>query len=483
MKRFAILAIMAAFLLATVGTASAEVVVKAKGQFRVGAEIIQNFGLNKGSAGIDDTDDFAINERARVDFRFVANENLEGIFYMEYGNANWGSPGVMAIGQSDAGTIEVRRAYVSFRWPDTDILFNIGLQNVALPAAYSGGYVLNEDVSAATVSTPITDMFAVTAGYVRAYDYASTRGSAGNDQPNADGHAAEEVDLGFIALPITPEGINFTPYFMYGYGGGNASAGAAGASLPSTLKKGLYGVNNTDAAGQGFNMYWAGAALTVDMFDPIVVMADFVWGQKTSSVENLRRDGWFMDFAVEYTGLDFLTPRLVFAYGSGEDDDPTNGSERLPALKNDDNYHLGTTFFGGSKFCNGDMGGGNNQLGYWAIALQIEDISFLEKLSHSFYFVYAQGTNDHKLLEDNWNSNLSTGTWGGITYGRTLFDKDNLYEVDFNTEYQIYEELSAVLELGWVYVSYDNDSWEKVNASYGGVEQAWKLCFGALYNF
>jgi hypothetical protein len=265
---------------------------------------------------------------------------------------------------------------------------------------------------------------------------------------------------------------------MYGYAGSNATGSG---QVPGRMQSGLFGVNNTDAGTEGFNMYWAGAALTVDMFDPIVVMADFNWGQKTSSKDWLRRSGWFTDFAVKYTGLDFVTPSLVFAYGSGEDDDPDNGSERMPGLGYDGGWSVGTHFFGNDPLGN-DIGD-QAEMGFWTIGLQLEDMTFIDKLSHSLYFVYAQGTNDHGLVEDNYKANQDYGTLGGIKYGRTLFDKDNLYEIDFNHKYQIYEQLAAILELNWTYISYDEDTWEKIDSSYGGVQQYWGCTLGMLYNF
>jgi hypothetical protein len=472
MKRFGILALAAVMLLASVCLAQAEVVVKAKGQFRVRAIWGNNGDLNKGRTGYDG-DDFNVDQRVRADFRFVANENLEGIFYMEYGDASWGSAQDTKMRLHDRSVaIEVRRAYISWRWPDTDVLFNVGLQNIALPSAYSGSWILNDDVAAATVSSPITDMVSVTAGYARPYNYSTDGASKGADQ----------IDLGFLAVPITPEGINFTPWFMYGYAGSNSSAldGNGDRNLPGSMQSGLFGLNNTDAGEEGYNLYWAGAALTVDMFDPIVVMADFNWGQKTSSKDWLRRDGWFVDFAVKYTGLDFVTPSLVFAYGSGEDDDPDNGSERMPALSYDGGWSVGTHFFGNAPL--GTDLGNQAEMGFWTVALQLEDITFIDKLSHSLYFVYAQGTNDHNLLEDNYNSGLTGGNVGGFVYGRTLFDKDNLYEIDFNHKYQIYEQLAAIIEMNWTYISYDEDTWQKIEPE-AGVEQSWQFALGMLYNF
>jgi hypothetical protein len=491
MKRFAILALLAAFVLGAAGTAAAEVVVKADGQYKVYANYVQNFGLDKNTnTDMDARDDFNVAQRARLLFRFVANENLDAVFYMQYGWANWGQPGVMTAGQGENFTdsIGVKRAYVSFRWPDTDLLFKLGYQNVAQPSAYSGGWVLNEDVAAAVAVAPVTDMVTVIGGYIRGYDQARDKGVLYNDQNGNS--VSEEIDLGLIAIPVAPEGFSFTPWFIYGYAGSNSTTSyvyEADDAVPSSFGKGLYSANASNWADEGgFNMYWAGGALSVDMFDPFVFMADFYWGKRTSSYENLQREGWFADFAVQYTGLDFVTPELVFAYGSGENDDIDDGSERMPVLANDDAYSIGSFFMGGAQYA--DMGGGNDQLGFWALGLQMKDITFIEKFSHDLNVVYFHGTNDADLLKDhgldiNYGDGAAGSRLGGIVYGRTLFDKDHIWEVSMVNNYQIYEELSAIVELGWLYANFDEDSWQNVDASFGGVEQAWKLSFGATYNF
>ncbi|MFW5837168.1 MAG: outer membrane homotrimeric porin [Desulfovibrionaceae bacterium] len=482
MKRIVTLALALALVMAWAAAASAEVVVKAKGEFTVNANLVNNFNLDRNGANTDAYDDFAVYERARIDFRFVANENLEGIFYMEYGTSHWGSPGVFDINTSGRTPgIKVKRAYVSFRWPDTDVLFNLGYQNVALPSAYEGGWVLNNDAAAAVVSTPITDMFSVTAGYVRAFDQAASKGAGENNDVDASANQrrkSEEVDLGFLAVPITPEGVDFTPWFLYGYAGSNATT-----SPSFDLANGLLTPNSTGFGGEGANMYWAGAALTMDMFDPFVVMLDFAWGQKTSPVKQLRREGWFMDLAVQYAGLDFMTPEFVFAYGSGENDKWDDGSERMPVLSNDGSWAVGSYFFGGSELLEGDMADVSN-VGFWTVGLQLKDITFIDKLSHAFNVLYVRGTNDHKLLKENpGRAATMVGFDNGITYGRTLFDKDSLWEVDLNHRYQIYEELAAIVELSWVYADFDEDTWNKVDASYGGLQQSWKLALGAVYEF
>ena len=107
--------------------------------------------------------------------------------------------------------------------------------------------------------------------------------------------------------------------------------------------------------------------------------------------------------------------------------DATNGSERMPILVED--WELGSFFFGGGLITGDDIGSGDN-LGFHAVALSATGIqSFLEGLTHDAHIVYAKGTNDERSA-------------GGLTYGRSLTDQDSMWEVDFNSMYKIYDELT-----------------------------------------
>ena len=65
---------------------------------------------------------------------------------------------------------------------------------------------------------------------------------------------------------------------------------------------------------------WAGCALTAELPFPIKVSADGVYGEAfVTDRKQCRRYGWFVDAAVEYTGLTAFAPQLLGWWGSGED--------------------------------------------------------------------------------------------------------------------------------------------------------------------
>jgi len=79
----------------------------------------------------------------------------------------------------------------------------------------------------------------------------------------------------------------------------------------------------------------------------------------------------------------------------------------------------------------------------------LKDIKLIDKLSHTFNVIYFKGTNDE--------ANVGRANFGSA--GQVLTEKDSLWEVDLNTKYQIYEELSLGLELGYIFNNYDKDEW------------------------
>ena len=79
--------------------------------------------------------------------------------------------------------------------------------------------------------------------------------------------------------------------------------------------------------------------------------------------------------------------------------------------------------------------------GSWGISAQWNDISFVENLSHALSVTYVQGTNNkhNRIAPDD----------GYLT------TKDSLVEIDFNTTYNIYQNLATVLELGYIFENFD----------------------------
>jgi len=460
MKRLVLLATILAFVLGMASMASAATV-KATGEWALEFLFSDNFDMSENNGvGGDGDGDFNVYQRARTQFEFIANENLKGVLATEIGTTRWGDPAGFHFHDHNA-SINVRRAYLDFMVPDTKIAVRGGLQGIALPSSFGGGnLILDDELTAVVVSSPIIDQVSVLAGYGRFYDFTNT---ASGDQNSA-------FDAGFMAVPVKLDGVAFAPYFVYGYAGPQAITGMVGSGYTNVLA-GLITPGTTSTA--GYNAYWAGTNFELTYFDPIKIVADLAYGNVSSTQggDENERSGWMFDLAVDYTGLDFMTPEVFFAYTSGEDDSATNGSERMPALSTR-NYAPGSFFFGNDTLLMGSKGFNNEQIGYWTVGLSLKDISFLEKLSHTVTAMYIQGTNDKAMAGA---SNLGIDL---VKYGQSLTEEDHVIEFDLNNKYMLYDELALTLDLGYLANGYDKDTW-------GGVDRsnAYKVSTGLLYQF
>lgn len=466
MKRLVLLATILAFVLGMASMASAATM-KASGEWALEFLFSDNFDMGSGNNFSDSNGDFNVYQRARTQFDFIANENLKGVLATEIGATRWGDPNGFHFHDHNAGIV-VRRAYLDFMVPDTKIAVRGGLQGAALPSSFGGGnIVLDDELTALVASTPITDQVSVLAGYGRLYDYDD---DPVNNVSALSGVNNHSFDAAILAVPVAFDGVKFAPYFVYGYAGATAINGINQDTFSANnVLAGLIGPGYSNIGGR--NAYWVGTNFEMTYFDPIKVMADMIYGNVSSSQggDENERSGWMMDLAVDYTGFDFMTPELFFTYVSGEDGDWSNGSERMPVLSSR-NYAPGSFFFGNDTLLSGSKGFFNDKIGYWALGLNLKDISFLEKLSHTVTVMYAKGTNDESLA----------GVSGSIlcNYGQTLTEKDNIWEFDLNNKYMLYDELALTLDLGCIANGYDKDIWNGVDRS-----NAYKVSTGLLYQF
>ncbi|GAB6124991.1 outer membrane homotrimeric porin [Humidesulfovibrio idahonensis] len=488
MKKMSLFGLLAVLVLSFASVAQAADI-KATGKWQIEAQWNNALDYTKYS---QEENYFHIEQRMRTAFQFIANENLKAVLDTQIGSSNWGN-GLYAVGSGRSpntaagntassvgagqGNIMLRQGYIDFKWPNTPMNFKVGFQTVSLPAAFGGGSaILDDQVAAAVVSSPITDNVKILAGYTRASDsnqYGTTATTNGN------GTYADAV---FAAVPVDFQGFNITPFGTYLYAGKTTGLSTSA------------GLTSSGAQTEGTRAYWGGVAFTMTALDPFKVMADFNYGKATysnkynSDPTNGGRQGWLFDLAVDYTGLSMMTPEAFFAYTSGEGGANTDKSGRMPTIGKPQNWSIGSFFFGDRNFINGfatnntssSVNGYESQVaGFWTLGASLKDIKYFDNFSHTFTVMYIQGTNDADYLKGSRKP--------GATYGAMLTDKDHLWEVDFNTKYKIYDELSMYLDLGYINASIDKDSWKNVSAAYGTSTyenpNAYKIGLGMAYAF
>lgn len=151
-----------------------------------------------------------------------------------------------------------------------------------------------------------------------------------------------------------------------------------------------------------------------------------------------------------------VTPGLLFWYSSGDDSNGWDGSERLPTIQG--SWAPTSYGFDAAVYNTANCLVSETLNGTWGVTLQLKDISFMEDLSHVFRVAYYAGTNNKAMAEKGWVSSPwddqnATGT------GLYLTTKDHAWEVNFDTQYNIYKDLTLVLELGYINLKIDEDVW------------------------
>jgi len=416
MKRLITLAIMVAFILGTVGMAKA-IEFQAKGDWQIGINAVSNPTFDSD----DDQDEFMATTRVRTTFEFIANENLKGVMRINSNDRRWGNNGLGREGVAGDSSFEYDRAYLDFMIPNSPVNMKVGKQPLAMPNTL-GSHIIDDNIWAVTASSDITDEVGVTLGWGRA-----------NDQVTAGDNRSDEVDYFYTIVPVTLDGVALNPFFAYGMKGSDAPG-----------------------ATESSNVFWAGLNFSVDMFDPIVVSGDFNYGEHSSDqsgdAAGSETRGWIAALAVDYQ-MDMMTPGIFAMYESGQSSSSYDGDRRnrvMPSISGDI-FGVSTFGYSGSPL----RGLGRNALarldggaidttaatGLWAVGAKLADITFMDDITHDLQVTYYQGTNH------------SDGRDAGF-----FTTKDKAWEVTFDTQYQMYEELAAILELGYLAPSLDEDN-------------------------
>lgn len=486
MKRISTYILAAAMVLSGIGAAHAiDIKVKGAWDFAFGwAERTKFADSNRLSKrGERDDDNFIAAQRIRTQINFIASENLQGVLMFEIGDINWGrggSSGRGSGGQLDADgvNIETKRAYLDWMIPDTDVAIRMGIQNLALPmaTAYSSP-VFNADVAGIVTSYKIDDTFAITAFWVRPFDQFGNDGQSvlGNNR-----HLDDEMDLFGLTLPISLDSMTITPWGMWGRVG---SASGYYEYMKDTENFGLASADDY-SENEAATAWWAGLAYSLDITDGLTFAIDGMYGRLQK--QELYKDGtewgsngWFITATLNYDIENLGTAGLFGWWASGDSQKKHNAgvSGRIPLVGTDDGF--GPTSFGtaGAYSIGSDSLLTGTGAGTWGVGIQLADMSFIEDLRHTIRVAYIQGTNDHKLVQNGVHEDLM------LDYdGVYMTTKDSAIEVNFDHTYQIYENLTAVLELGYINLDLDTKTWRNTDSGHK-TDDAWKAQVMLNYSF
>lgn len=528
-KKSCAVALLAAGLLAGAAGGAKAIDFKAQGEWLIGFGVADsNLMSHYRDAGhgpktkANDNDTFGAAQRLRLQLDAVASEALSGTVFFEIGTQNWGKADEGgALGADGNNVIKVKNAYIDWLVPQTDLRLRMGLQAVALPNVAGGSAIMDGDVAAVVANYAFNENVGLTALWMRPVN--DNFNSDYFDQSrNEHANYLDNMDLFALALPLTFDGVEITPWVMYGMLGKNAlrgldqvnnnepwetSDGILGLTIPG-LTPGFNFVNgsplNSSSTGKSYgSMFWAGLPIAITALDPWNFELDLNYGyveamgrydvlKRGNEFDVVRgsteRQGFLVKALIEYK-MDWATPGIFGWYASGDDGSVKNGSERMPSIAGAGNF----TSFVGDGNLNWGAGPGDicdwnmSYAGTWGLGLQLKDMSFMEDLRHTFRVAYWGGTNAPSMVKYMQSATSWNEGYGGD--GPYLTTNDGLLEFNLVNQWQIYENLEANLELGYVVNMMDKDTWEKSGynggAGNGSFEKqdAWKAQLVFAYTF
>ncbi len=501
MKKICTLLLTAGMLLGVAGGAFA-IDFKVKGQWMYSFGLVDtNFNNSPGGTtpGVTTTDAFQAQQRVRLQIDAVASEALSGTVFFEIGDQSWGKNDDGAALGTDGLAVKVKNAYIDWYVPNTELSVRMGIQSIDTPSVAGGPAILSDDVAAVMANYTFNDNVSLTLGWLRFInDNLTQRELAGaiNYQQGTKNYL-DNMDAFYLSVPIRGENWSVNPWGMVGFYGDNAlmdidgttesyftiNYGRAGL-IPQTRSAQLIIGSYDEGPGSNFNVseqpftafYFVGIPITLQM-NHWNFELDFNYGAVESSgtyavylpanIKNygtypahwedglradMSRSGWLIKGLVEYK-FDFGTAGLFAWYGSGDNDNVTDGSEMMPYIAPNGNF---TSFLG-----DGELGWGIDrsydlQLSYagsWGIGLQLKDFSFMDNLSHTLRVAYWGGTNHPD------NVRYIATPYGDETNYTYMVKGDYLVEVNFDTKYEMYENFDVHLQLGYIYNGINTDHW------------------------
>jgi hypothetical protein len=331
----------------------------------------------------------------------------------------------------------------------------------------------------------------------------------------------DNVDAFALLVPLSFDGVKVTPWAMYAALGPNFAsalsatnrntAGGFLNAVPGTsarqvaagmvpaggaLHRDGSSANGAANGGRRLTSYgdawWLGLTGDITAFDPFRIAWDFNYGSVTWQDDGrLNRHGWLASLLFEYK-LDWGIPGLYGWYGSGDDSNPANGSERMPSVStNNTNNQFSDFAMNGAPWWHSREGVLSvNMTGTWGIGARLKDVSFVEDLKHTLYFNYMGGTNSQTMAKKmslaGFAANQGRGNGHDPLYMTT---GDHALEIGLRNVYQMYDNFQVYFEGAYIatWLDHSRSVWGRslMNGA-GGSDQErdpWNINLSFVYSF
>ncbi len=416
------------------------------GEFKPVLQFAEEFTYVDGGKYSDEN--FNAATRIRFGFDYVASEDLSATILFQYRKGSWGHNGddftadPAAHGETPAfgDHFRMRLAYIDWTIPSTDIKVRMGRQPVVTPSYAFGSPILDGRGDAVSVNGAINENISLGLTWLRTDS--ETNGKKYVDDKLVYGD--DDADAVILNAEFAYDGFKIAPWAAY-------------ISVQKNAELGMSAFYNRDIATKdgedaSADAYVLGVSGELSMFDPFVFAIDALYSNtKLNNVVSTSEDtfdGFYVGAKASYK---FSNGTAAFGgwYATGADE-----SDR--SLKGDDNgfvlldggFNASTILFGDNIIgCDSyNTLTDDSPFGTWGLIAEYAGFSFLENLSHTARVLYIEGTNENQPNAYN----------PGFGDSIELTEDDSAIEIDFDTTYQIYKNLSATLQLGYVFFDQSN---------------------------
>lgn len=462
-------------------------------------------------------DNFEPVQRVILQLEAMISDNLSGTVKFETGDSTWGQFSTGGALGSDSKIIELSAAYIDWGIPDISVKTRMGIQHISTPAYASGNSIFNAQVASVVINTELTDIAGITTFWARPYNDNFPGWDSRKSMPSQISYL-DNVDAFGIMLPFAITGATLTPWSMYamlgpntfrkinsaypfgniGYLGGGSSYFMSGIFPVGGARHKNFGNASKNIGAYG-SAWWTGISGIYNRLKNLSFAFDFEYGTVAWPGDSrLARSGWFATLLFEYE-TDWGKPSLYGWYGSGDNSNPADGSERLPALDPDNANNYSWFAYDGSPWIERCAVIGHNMAGTWGIGARIKNLSFIENLTHIGRMNYIRGTNNPAMakkmsLAGLWTNgmeldfnNLGSGADLGMP-GLYLTSLDCALELGSTTRYQLFENLEICIEADYVFLwlNTGGSDWgarHKEGKAIPGTKGAWNVNISLVYDF
>ncbi len=285
----------------------------------------------------------------------------------------------------------------------------------------------------------------------------------------------------FLSLPLTSNNFRLNPYFIHGEVSKDlfSRENSENSVWRYEFFPSFAAINHSILDNDSHSIYWIGSSYGLTAFEPLSIAGNIIYGQIDNSSWENKAKAWYFDFTATYK-MDQVSPELFALYSFGNDMELLEDNNYYSTLLS--NGWVMTPMYLSYRDPNAFSLGRPNYTffhpdpqGIWKAGLALKDINVVDKMTNAFAISYTQGLYDKEKL-DNRLSLCPQPTYDYLF----LSDEDSMLRAQLNSRYSIYENLAAIMELGYTKLNLEKDNYSK---NYSPDENAYSLSFGLTYDF